>query len=866
MGRVGTPAGVTRVVRGGVQAALLTAIAITLAGCGQGGAFQDGNKAAMRSDWDLAVTHYDKAVASNPDRADYKMALERAQMAASQVHFEKARDYERQDQLDLALLEYRKVVAYHAANQEARAKIQTLEQTIRDRIEASRPKPPVEAMRQKARQDMEEPALNPASREPIKLHFPNRQLKEVLEFLRESTGINIAYDSGFQDRAIDVKLDGVTLEQALYHLLLPNGYYYKVLNPRSIIIVQDNPQKRAFYDEQAIQTFYLSNADATEVSTLLNQVVSSQTQGVRPTFAPNKNGNSITVRGTVPMLQMIERVIAMNDKPRAEVSVDVEILEVNRNRAKQYGLELSAYQVGITMSPETRPGGTNTDTSFNLNTISQGVSTADFYTSVPSAVIKFLESDTNTKVLAKPNLRGTEGEKLSVNLGEEIPVPNTTFYNSYGGAGVATTPMTSFQYKNVGVNVSIEKMRVSDEGDVSMQLTVEISAKGADVLIAGQLLPSFKTRKVESKIRLRDGESNLLAGLLSEIERKSLKGFPYVLRLPIIKQLFSSNDTEIQQTDIVMLLTPHIVRTHEMTQKDFAPVYIGTQQNLGITGPPPLIAPPGEAAAAAAAAPPAAPVTAPPASAPTLAGVPSTAVPTAPRGAPGIQPPPSSPVPTLTPPTQAPGAAPTAVAAGQPPLAPPATAQAPGQPPAPTQPPTPAPGQPPAAAQPVVPPQVSPVSTVPAAPAAPVRTGPAPAPELLRIAPIIPTVPMTVAGGPYTVPLNITGASRVSTVTLSLRYNPRVLRVRLVQEGTFMRQGGATVSFAQQADGAGGRIDITIVRTGDTTGAAGAGMLAAVVFDAVGSGESALGLGGIVATVGGAPAPVQFGSAAVTVK
>jgi len=817
MGRVGTRSGVIRLG----MLALCGAAALAVGACGTGAAFQNGNKAALRSDWDMAVTYYDQAVKDNPDRADYKMALDRAQMAASQGHFEKARDYEQKDQLDLALVEYRKVVLYHPANQEARAKIQALEQVIRDRIEASRPRPPVEAMRQKARQQMEEPALNPASRDPIKLRFPNRQLKEVLEFLRESTGINIAYDSGVRlEEVIDVNLDGVTLEQALFQILMPRGLYYKVLNPRSIVVIQDTPPKRGQYDEQVVRTFFLSNGDAAKIATLLNTVVQTQSQGVRPTFVPNDAGNSITARGTMPMLQMIERIVAMNDKPRAEVSIDVEILEVNRGRAKQYGLELSAYQVGFTMSPESRPGGTNTDTSFNLNTISAGVSTADFYTSVPSAVIKFLESDSETKVLAKPNLRGSEGEKLNLELGEDIPVPNTTFYNSYGGSGVATSPMTSFTYRTIGIVVGIEKLRVSDEGEVSMKLSVEISAKGPDTNVAGQNLPSFFKRKAESNIRLRDGESNLLAGLLRENERKSLKGFPGILRLPVIKQLFSSNDNEILTTDIVMLLTPHIVRTHEMTQRDFEPIYAGVQANLGASGPPPLIQPPSAAQLPTGA----------DAGAPPVAAV-------LPPAAPAAQ--------TAPPQQMAMGAAqmPPAQAVGQPPPQPvgaPAGAA-----------PRPA-GQPPAAPLPP--------ATVAAEPARP------PVPDAIRIAAVVPTGPMTVAGGPYTVPINISGASRVSNATLSLRYNPKVLRVRLVQEGTFMRQGGATVTFAQQVDGAGGRIDITLVRTGDTTGAAGAGMLAAIVFDAVGAGDSALGLGGIVSIVGGSPAPVQFAPAAMTVK
>ena len=578
-----------------VRRAAAMAVLVLAAGtwaCTASRSFQRGNTAAMQYDWDLAVTYYAEAVKSDPGRADYKMALDRAQLAAAQQHFEKAREYERRDQLDLALLEYRRVVEFQPSSQEARAGVQRLEQTIRDRIEAARPQPPAEAMRQQARKQVTEPALNPASREPVVLKFQNRQMKEILDFLGNSTGINVAYDKDFQPtQPITVNIDGVSLEEALQQILAVNGAYYKVLNPRSIIVIADSPAKRTVYDEQAVQTFYLSSADASEIESLLVKLVQTQITGVRPTFASNKTGNSITVRGTVPMLQMVERLIQMNDKPRAEISVDVEILEVNRGNAKQYGLDLSSYQVGLAFSPETRPDADTASSVFNLNTVSAGISSADFYASVPSAVVRFLEQDSETKLIAKPNLRGAEGEKLSLKLGEETPVPSTTFYNPFGGGNVATTPLTSFTYKNTGVNLDLEP-RVTIEGDIILKVVLEISSKGPDQNVAGQNLPSFFSRKVETRLRLRDGESNLLAGLLQERERKTLKGVPGISRVPILKDLFASNDKEIVQTDIVMLLTPHIVRTHALTQKDFSPVFVGTQSNLGLAGPPPLIQPP----------------------------------------------------------------------------------------------------------------------------------------------------------------------------------------------------------------------------------------------------------------------------------
>ena len=210
---------------------------------------------------------------------------------------------------------------------------------------------------------------------------------------------------------------------------------------------------------------------------------------------------------------------------------------------------------------------------------------------VPAATVRFLETDSQTKLVAKPQLRGREGEEIKLNLGDRFPVPSTTF-GSLGGAGsVATQPISSFNYEPVGIIVNMTP-RVTFDGDIVLKLVVESSTLGQDVNIAGQNLPSFGSRKVETTLRLRDGESTLLAGLLREDERRTLTGFPGLMRLPIFKQLFTSNDLASGQTDIVMLLTPRIVRSHELTQEDVNPVYIGSQQNLGLSGPPPLIAAP----------------------------------------------------------------------------------------------------------------------------------------------------------------------------------------------------------------------------------------------------------------------------------
>jgi general secretion pathway protein D len=791
---------------------------------------------------DEAVAAYRRAVQAAPDNANYKIAMSRALVAASRAHLEKAKDFESKDQLEAALGEYKQASEYDPSNRVATAKVAELDRTIRERIEASRPKPPIIAMRERARAASAEPMLNPASRDPLKIEFNNTSLKDILTFVARYTGINITYDRDVTDRLTTVQLDGVTLEQALNQIMQMNQLSYKVVSDRSIFIFQDTPTKHAQYDEQVVRTFYLSHADATEVSQTLSTIIRLPGISVQPAIIANKTANTITVRATSSVVGILEKVIEQNDKPRAEIVVDVEILEVDRVRTKNYGLNLSEYALGTIFSPETSPSastttpttpgtpptttatGTSTPPSgvrspapFNLNTISRGVSTADFYLAVPTAIVRFLESDSRTKVIAKPQLRGAEGTKLTMKLGDKVPVISTSYTPiATGGAGV--NPLSSYNYQDVGVQVDMTPT-VTLEGDIRLDLTVISSTRKADVVIAGINIPSFGNREVTTRLRLRDGESNLLAGLLQESEQTGVTGFPGAIHLPILKQLFSNNTSQIDQTDIVMLLTPHIVRTHEISENDLKPIYIGSQQNLGVGGPPPLIAPQPEAPPPVAAPAPAVPPVAAPGTPQPLSGAPTV-----------MAPPGSSPVPGTVP--------------VPPPPPPPAAA-----PPA-TVPPEPAAVAPPPAPPPAAEPPAVPTSSPGVGAAQVIITPPAPT--------------LRVGGGPYTVPLSITNASRLSTITLTLIYDPLKLRVRSVQEGSFMRTGGVTAGFSNQVTG--NRIDITITRVGDVTGATGTGLLAAVLFDAIEAGTTTLTLSGSATGPGGTAMGLRFNPVTVTLQ
>ena len=442
-----------RAWRRSVAVALVLSAALLASGCAAGRAFRQGGEAARDGQWDAAVEYYRRAVADDPDRPEYRIALARAMLEASRAHAAAAAAHEAAGDLNGALHAYRRAYALDPSNGQAAVKIANLQQTLRERAEASRAPPPIEALRERARQQMQPPLLDPASDAPLTVSFAEASLRAIVDFLGEASGINVTYDEGFVDATYSVTLTGLAFEEALTRILAVNGAFHAVVNPTTIVVAPDTPAARAAYTPQVIRTFYVSHADVEELVGLLTAVVGGIDASSPPRFFANTAANSVTVRATAP-----------------------------------------------------------------------------------AAVVNFLEQDSQTRLVAQPQLRGQEGTELTLNLGQEIPVPTTAFTPLAAG-GASFNPLTSFQYRPVRVILNMTP-RVTYENEIVLDLEVENSTLGPPISVAGQSLPTFGTRNVETRLRLRDGESNLLAGLLRQEERQLLKGFPGLLRLPILKQLF----------------------------------------------------------------------------------------------------------------------------------------------------------------------------------------------------------------------------------------------------------------------------------------------------------------------------------------
>jgi general secretion pathway protein D len=356
--------------------------------------------------------------------------------------------------------------------------------------------------------------------------------------------------------------------------------------------------------------------------------------------------------------------------------------------------------------------------------------------------------------------------------------------------------VSSYNFRTVGISVRATPRLVTEEGDILLEMEISNDTLGPTRLVGGAPAPSFPTRAVTAKLRLRDGESHLIAGLLQDDERRSMTGVPGVLSVPVLKYLFAASDDTIAQTDIVMLLTPRIIRTHEFQARDLSPIYVGTNQNFGLTGQPAPGAPPAPAPAA-----------------PSQLSPPTTPTPGFPQT--------STPGPVAVPPATPPGAVVPQSQAAPPAVQPQSTAGA---------------------------------TTTTLTPTADVSITP-------------PAGEMRVGAGPYTVPIYVNNVARAATVTLTVTYNPAVLRMRMVQEGSFLRQGGFNnVVFTPNSDTATGRVDLAFVRTADTVGASGSGLLAAFQFDAVGAGSSQLTISGVMQNPTGGTIPVRFAPATIVVR
>jgi general secretion pathway protein D len=565
----------------------ITALALSLSmlSCTSYNAFQKAKSAEQTKDWDQAVTEYQKALDVDPGNSLYRINLSRARLEASRVHFEKGKSLRAaslnargNDQIrltQLAATELELVIKLDPTNQFAAVEYGKAINSLQEAAMANQPAT-IDELKRRVKANITKskpPELNPASDQPISLSFPHETpIKEIYKALGNAFGINILFDQAVKDDRIAIELKDVTAQQALERVMQAANHFYKALDEHTIIVIPDNPQARRDYEDLVIRTFYLSNGDAEQVTNVVRTMIEA-----RNVF-PLKALNAITIRDTADKVRIAEKIIEANDKAKAEVVVDVELLQIDLDKQRDIGAVVTG--LGGTLSATTPVDDKGVPLPVNLDTL-RGIRSGSLAFTIPSVAYSLVKTVGNTETLANPELRISEGEKATLHIGQRVPVPVTTFTTGVQNGTLGSLPATSFQYQDIGIKVSIEP-RVHHNQEVTLKLTVEVS----DIAAAAttQDLPSFNTRTIEATIRLKDGETNFLAGLIQQTEGTTSQKTPFLGDIPILGRLFTKDHTSRHRTDLMLTMTPHIIRMPDITEDDMAPMWVGTQSNLSFRG------------------------------------------------------------------------------------------------------------------------------------------------------------------------------------------------------------------------------------------------------------------------------------------
>ena len=539
-----------------------------LSGCAIATAARNGQRAEQIRDYDRAVIEYTKALSDNPDNRNARQALGRVKLRAAQEHYTRGRRLEAADNLDEALVEFQLASELNPGWGDVEDALRSIRAQLRNRIAVSREgKTRLEALIARSKNLPPDEFYFPSEMIlPGTIAFRNASTRDVFTAIARLSNVSIIFDPDFRNQNISIDLRNLTLKNALHSISTATKNFYRITGPKTLTIIPDTPTKRNEYEEEIIQTFYLSNADLQETIDLLRIVIDARR------IAPLEATNALTIKDSPERVAAAGKIIDAIDKARAEIIIDVELLEVDRTRFQEYGINLGS----TTAASEGIDGGASINQEgLTLRSLRNLTQSDIFLTNLPGLFYRLLKTDSNTRTLANPQLRTSDGVPAQARFGERVPVPVTTF-SPIATGGVAQQPITSFNYENIGVNIDITP-RIHHNDEVSLDLKIEVSSISGTGFGG---LPTFGNRSINTTIRLRDGETNMLAGLIRDDERTTVKGIPGLSDIPLIGRLFAHSRRETQETDILLTLTPRIIRVLELTENDLRPFRLGRATSL----------------------------------------------------------------------------------------------------------------------------------------------------------------------------------------------------------------------------------------------------------------------------------------------
>ncbi|HKF50761.1 MAG TPA: cohesin domain-containing protein [Candidatus Acidoferrales bacterium] len=583
-------------MRRALVASFVAFAAVAMAGCGSTHrnkqAYKAGFQAETIGDYDAAVIEYDKALKSDPLNTEFKLHDLQAHFAAGQFHVEQGEKALKKGALEMALGEFEKAEAVDPSSTIAQQDAQkTLELLAKVKNE-EQPKPVGVAPPEDLDLMSAPPELKPLSREPLNLKVPNEDPHMIFQTIAQLAGISVIFDPSFQSRPVTADFDNVTLEQALNAVSLESNAFWKPITDNIIFVAQESPENRRKYEDEEVQTFYVHNnstpQELNEISTLLRQLLDT------PRIAQVGSANAIVVRATPDKLMLASKVIDSIDKLKAEVVVKVDVMEARRDHETTLGIQpgtsASLTFTGVPGSTSSSSGsgtssGTGTTTTTPTLPLNGHLTTGDYSLTLPGATLNALLTDSTTHLLQDPNVRIEDGATAKLAIGDKVPIATGSFQAGVGvtgTAGVSPLVNTQFQYQEVGVNLEVTP-RIHPDGQVSMKISVDVSAVASEQNIGGIQQPVIAQNKIdEGEITVRDGEVTLLGGLLTQQQQKSISGWPGLAKIPFFRYFFSSQDVQTEDDDIVIAITPHIVRMPSISEDDLRTLASGTENNVQV--------------------------------------------------------------------------------------------------------------------------------------------------------------------------------------------------------------------------------------------------------------------------------------------
>src|SRR5580700_7351915 len=567
--------------------ALLGGLSLTAAGCPKGESdYSKGRKAETLQDYDAALEFYQKALKSDPNNAGYKIRLNQARFVAGEMHIKLGLKQRENGDLQGAAAQFQRAQIVDPSSAIAGQELKKTLALIAEQTHAG------DDARPSAEDDAQQylsapPQLKPLSNVAI-TYKASGDAKIIFDTIGKLAGLTVIYDPDFPARRISVDLNNLTLEQALQVASFESKAFWIPLTENIIMVAPDQTTKRRDYEEEVLRTFYLSNTvtpqDLTEIVTGLRQLFDLKR------IVQLNSQNAIMIRATPDVLTLVSKLLNDVDKAKPEVLIQVEVLEARTDRIRNLGVSPGqSASIAINPNATTTTGSSTTSTTTNnttLNTL-RHLNGNDYSVTLPNFTANAVLTDTYTKIIQNPELRSVDGQQAKLKIGDRIPIATGSFQAGVGVGAVGSAGLvnplvnTQFQYQDVGVNIDVTP-RVHPNHEVSLKTKIEVSSVTGTSTIGGISQPIISQRVVEHDIRLKDGEAFILGGLIERTDSKTLNGWPGFAKIPILRYLFSTDSTDHEEDEVLIVMIPHIVRLPDWTRENLRGIYSGTDQSIQV--------------------------------------------------------------------------------------------------------------------------------------------------------------------------------------------------------------------------------------------------------------------------------------------